>query len=111
MNFLTYINCKEPSPRAHLNAAGLIAFTFEDLNGPILDIVLMSTQMFLFTYYEFPELQQQLSEQEENLCADPQKKQPVDVLLHSFLGGKLFLQSAHVIIARFSVKKQSVSVQ
>ncbi|XP_054977642.1 NACHT, LRR and PYD domains-containing protein 12-like isoform X1 [Sorex araneus] len=109
-DFIIYINCRELNPSAHLSAADLITNTFKELDGPILDIVLMYPEKLLFIFDEFPQLQHPVGEEEENVYADPQKKEPVDTLLCNFLRKLVFPESALMITARFSVMKQFQSL-
>nr|XP_054327037.1 NACHT, LRR and PYD domains-containing protein 3-like [Pongo pygmaeus] len=56
-DYLIYVNCIEISHIANLSAADLITNTFQDINGPILDTILVYPEKILFILDRFPELQ------------------------------------------------------
>uniref|UniRef100_G3U486 NACHT domain-containing protein n=1 Tax=Loxodonta africana TaxID=9785 RepID=G3U486_LOXAF len=105
-DYLIYINCREISHIANISAADLIADTFEDINGPVLDIILTYPEKLLFILDGFPELQYSVGEQEEDLNANPQEKKPVETLLCSFVRKKLFPESSLLITARPTAMKK-----
>lgn len=103
---LIYINCREISHTANLSAADLITNTFEDIDGPILDVILAYPEKLLFILDGFPELQYPVGDQEEVLSANPQEKKPVETLLCSFVRKKLFPESSLLITARPTTMKK-----
>ncbi|XP_023590222.1 NACHT, LRR and PYD domains-containing protein 3 isoform X2 [Trichechus manatus latirostris] len=105
-DYLIYINCREISHIANVSAADLIANTFQDINGPILDIILTYPEKLLFILDGFPELQYSVADQEEDLNANPQEKKPVETLLCSFVRKKLFPESSLLITARPTAMKK-----
>ncbi|KAM9576637.1 NACHT, LRR and PYD domains-containing protein 12-like isoform 2-T7 [Trichechus inunguis] len=105
-DYLIYINCREISHIANISAADLIANTFQDINGPILDIILTYPEKLLFILDGFPELQYSVADQEEDLNANPQEKKPVETLLCSFVRKKLFPESSLLITARPTAMKK-----
>ncbi|XP_006142885.1 NACHT, LRR and PYD domains-containing protein 3 [Tupaia chinensis] len=105
-DYLIYINCREISHVALLSAADLITNTFQDINGPILDIILVYPEKLLFILDGFPELQYPVGDQEEDLIANPQERKPVETLLCSFVRKKLFPESSLLITARPTAMKK-----
>ncbi|XP_057351227.1 NACHT, LRR and PYD domains-containing protein 12 isoform X1 [Manis pentadactyla] len=105
-DYLIYINCREISHTANLSAADLITNTFEDIDGPILDVILVYPEKLLFILDGFPELQYPVGDQEEDLSANPQEKKPVETLLCSFVRKKLFPESSLLITARPTTMKK-----
>lgn len=105
-DYLIYVNCREISHIANLSAADLITNTFQDINGPILDVTLMYPEKLLFILDGFPELQHTVGDQEEDLSANPQERKPVETLLCSFVRKKLFPESSLLITARPTTMKK-----
>uniref|UniRef100_A0A2K6F7X9 NACHT domain-containing protein n=1 Tax=Propithecus coquereli TaxID=379532 RepID=A0A2K6F7X9_PROCO len=105
-DYLIYINCREISHIANLSAADLITNTFQDINGPILDIILIYPEKLLFILDGFPELQYPVGDREEDLSAHPQERKPVESLLCSFVRKKLFPESSLLITARPTAMKK-----
>ncbi|KAK2493288.1 hypothetical protein MC885_013407 [Smutsia gigantea] len=105
-DYLIYINCREISHTANLSAADLITNTFEDIDGPILDVILVYPEKLLFILDGFPELQYPVGDQEEDLSANPQERKPVETLLCSFVRKKLFPESSLLITARPTTMKK-----
>ncbi|XP_040483665.1 NACHT, LRR and PYD domains-containing protein 12-like [Ursus maritimus] len=97
---------REISHIANLSAADLIINTFQDIDGPILDIILVYPEKLLFILDGFPELQYLVGNQEEDLSANPQEKKPVETLLCSFVWKKLFPESSLLITARPTAMKK-----
>nr|XP_035933627.1 NACHT, LRR and PYD domains-containing protein 3-like [Halichoerus grypus] len=87
-DYLIYVHCREISHIANLSAADLIINTFQDIDGPILDIILVYPEKLLFILDGFPELQYPVGNQEEDLSANFQEKKPVETLLCSFVRKK-----------------------
>uniref|UniRef100_A0A8C9AUG6 NACHT domain-containing protein n=1 Tax=Prolemur simus TaxID=1328070 RepID=A0A8C9AUG6_PROSS len=105
-DYLIYVNCREISHIANLSAADLITNTFQDINGPILDIILIYPEKLLFILDGFPELQYPVGDREEDLSAHPQERKPVESLLCSFVRKKLFPESSLLITARPTAMKK-----
>ncbi|XP_032106779.1 NACHT, LRR and PYD domains-containing protein 3 [Sapajus apella] len=105
-DYLIYVNCREISPIANLSAADLITNTFQDINRPILDIFLIYPEKILFILDGFPELQDPVGDQEEDLSVHPQERKPVEILLYSFVRKKLFPESSLLITARPTAMKK-----
>ncbi|XP_064338991.1 NACHT, LRR and PYD domains-containing protein 3 isoform X2 [Camelus dromedarius] len=105
-DYLIYVNCREISHIAKLSAADLIAKTFQDINGPILDVIPVYPEKLLFILDGFPELQYPVCDQEEDLSANLQEKKPVETLLRSFVRKKLFPESSLLITARPTTMKK-----
>uniref|UniRef100_H0XV61 NACHT domain-containing protein n=1 Tax=Otolemur garnettii TaxID=30611 RepID=H0XV61_OTOGA len=105
-DYLIYINCREISHIASLSAADLITNTFQDVRGPILDIVLIYPEKLLFILDGFPELQHPMGDQEEALSVQPQERKPVESLLCSFVRKKLLPESSLLITARPTAMKK-----
>ncbi|XP_058392447.1 NACHT, LRR and PYD domains-containing protein 12-like [Diceros bicornis minor] len=105
-DYLIYVNCREISHIANLSAADLITNTFQDIDGPILDVILVYPEKLLFILDGFPELQNTVGDQEEDLRANPREKKPIETLLCSFVRKKLLPESSLLITARpVSMKK------
>uniref|UniRef100_A0A2K5D2Y0 NACHT domain-containing protein n=1 Tax=Aotus nancymaae TaxID=37293 RepID=A0A2K5D2Y0_AOTNA len=109
-DYLIYINCREISPIANLSAADLITNTFQDINRPILDIFLVYPEKILFILDGFPELQDPVGDQEEDLSVHPQERKPVGTLLYSFVRKKLFPESSLLITAQPTAMKKLLSL-
>ncbi|XP_060039157.1 NACHT, LRR and PYD domains-containing protein 12-like isoform X3 [Erinaceus europaeus] len=105
-DYLIYVNCREICHIASLSAADLIANTFEDIDGPILDVVLMYPEKLLFILDGFPEIQNPVGDQEEDICTDPQERKTVETLLCSFVTKKLLPESSLLITARPTTVKK-----
>uniref|UniRef100_A0A2K5YMS2 NACHT domain-containing protein n=1 Tax=Mandrillus leucophaeus TaxID=9568 RepID=A0A2K5YMS2_MANLE len=90
---------------ANLSAADLITNTFQDINGPILDTILIYPEKILFILDGFPELQDPVGDQEEDLSVHPQERKPVEGLLCSFVRKKLLPDSSLLITARPTTMK------
>ncbi|XP_058514642.1 NACHT, LRR and PYD domains-containing protein 12 isoform X1 [Ochotona princeps] len=105
-DYLIYVNCREISHTANLSAADLIINTFQEIKGPILDIILLHPEKLLFILDGFPELQGPVNDQEEDLSANPRKVMPVESLLCSFVRKKLFPESSLLITARPTAMKK-----
>ncbi|MBZ3874258.1 NACHT, LRR and PYD domains-containing protein 3 [Sciurus carolinensis] len=105
-DYLIYVNCREISHTNNLNAADLITNTFQDIKGPILDIILLYPEKLLFILDGFPELQYHVGDQEEDLTANPQERKPVETLLCSLVKKKLFPESSLLITARLTAVKK-----
>ncbi|XP_072599284.1 V-set and immunoglobulin domain-containing protein 1 isoform X2 [Vulpes vulpes] len=105
-DYLIYVNCREINGIANLSAADLITNTFQDIDGPILDVIPMYPEKLLFILDGFPELQCPVDNQEEDLSANPQEKKPVETLLCSFVRKKLFPESSLLITARPTTMKK-----
>eukprot|EP00071_Canis_lupus_P037879 XP_022271436.1 NACHT, LRR and PYD domains-containing protein 3 isoform X2 [Canis lupus familiaris] len=105
-DYLIYVNCREINSIANLSAADLITNTFQDIDGPILDVIPMYPEKLLFILDGFPELQCPVDNQEEDLSANPQEKKPVETLLCSFVRKKLFPESSLLITARPTTMKK-----
>ncbi|GAB5584808.1 NACHT [Prionailurus iriomotensis] len=117
-DYLIYVNCREISHIANLSAADLITNTFQDIDGPILDVILVYPEKLLFILDGFPELQHPVGNLEEDLSANPQEQKPVETLLCSFVRKKLFPESSLLITARpatmkklHSLLKQSIQAE
>ncbi|XP_053057499.1 NACHT, LRR and PYD domains-containing protein 12 isoform X2 [Acinonyx jubatus] len=117
-DYLIYVNCREISHIANLSAADLITNTFQDIDGPILDVILVYPEKLLFILDGFPELQHPVGNLEEDLSANPQEQKPVETLLRSFVRKKLFPESSLLITARpatmkklHSLLKQSIQAE
>ncbi|XP_058568915.1 NACHT, LRR and PYD domains-containing protein 3-like isoform X2 [Neofelis nebulosa] len=109
-DYLIYVNCREISHIANLSAADLITNTFQDIDGPILDVILVYPEKLLFILDGFPELQHPVGNLEEDLSANPQEQKPVETLLHSFVRKKLFPESSLLITARPATMKKLYSL-
>ncbi|KAF0886348.1 NAL12 protein, partial [Crocuta crocuta] len=105
-DYLIYVNCREISHIANLSAADLITSTFQDIYGPILDVILVYPEKLLFILDGFPELQHPVGNLEEDLSANPQEQKPVETLLCSFVRKKLFPESSLLITARPATMKK-----
>ncbi|XP_033264756.1 NACHT, LRR and PYD domains-containing protein 12 isoform X5 [Orcinus orca] len=105
-DYLIYVNCREISRFANLSAADLITNTFQDIDGPILDVILVYPEKLLFILDGFPELQYPVGDQEEDLSANPLERKPVETLLCSFVRKKLFPESSLLITARPTTMKK-----
>nr|XP_030691656.1 NACHT, LRR and PYD domains-containing protein 12 isoform X4 [Globicephala melas] len=105
-DYLIYVNCREISRFANLSAADLITNTFQDIEGPILDVILVYPEKLLFILDGFPELQYPVGDQEEDLSANPLERKPVETLLCSFVRKKLFPESSLLITARPTTMKK-----
>ncbi|VFV21394.1 Hypothetical predicted protein [Lynx pardinus] len=105
-DYLIYVNCREISHIANLSAADLITNTFQDIDGPILDVILVYPEKLLFILDGFPELQHPVGNLEEDLSANPQEQKPVETLLCSFVRKKLFPESSLLITARPAAMKK-----
>ncbi|XP_012582745.1 PREDICTED: NACHT, LRR and PYD domains-containing protein 12-like [Condylura cristata] len=105
-DLLIYVNCREISHFTNLSAADLITNTFQDVCGPVLDIILAYPEKLLFILDGFPELQYPVGDEEEDLSVNPLKKKPVEALLRSFVTKKLFPESSLLITARPSTMKK-----
>ncbi|XP_025789558.1 NACHT, LRR and PYD domains-containing protein 3 [Puma concolor] len=117
-DYLIYVNCREISHIANLSAADLITNTCQDIDGPILDVILVYPEKLLFILDGFPELQHPVGNLEEDLSAKPQEQKPVETLLRSFVRKKLFPESSLLITARpatmkklHSLLKQSIQAE
>ncbi|XP_049500689.1 NACHT, LRR and PYD domains-containing protein 12-like [Panthera uncia] len=109
-DYLIYVNCREISHIANLSAADLITNTFQDIDGPILDIILVYPEKLLFILDGFPELQHPVGNLEEDLSANPQEQKPVETLLRSFVRKKLFPESSLLITAQPATMKKLYSL-
>lgn len=105
-DYLIYINCREISRSTNLSAVDLITNAFENTNGPILDILLEYPAKILFVLDGFPELQYPACDQEKDLSPNPCERKPVETLLCSFAGKKLFPESSLLITARLPAVKK-----
>lgn len=105
-DYLIYVNCREISHIANLSAADLITSTFQDIYGPILDVILVYPEKLLFILDGFPELQNPVGNLEEDLSANPQEQKPVETLLCSFVRKKLFPESSLLITAQPATMKK-----
>ncbi|XP_039089470.1 NACHT, LRR and PYD domains-containing protein 12 [Hyaena hyaena] len=105
-DYLIYVNCREISHIANLSAADLITSTFQDIYGPILDVILVYPEKLLFILDGFPELQHLVGNLEEDFSANPQEQKPVETLLCSFVRKKLFPESSLLITARPATMKK-----
>ncbi|XP_032447962.1 NACHT, LRR and PYD domains-containing protein 12 [Lynx canadensis] len=105
-DYLIYVNCREISHIANLSAADLITNTFQDIDGPILDVILVYPEKLLFILDGFPELQHPVGNLEEDLSANPQEQKPVETLLCSFVRKKLFPESSLLITAQPATMKK-----
>ncbi|XP_029786876.1 NACHT, LRR and PYD domains-containing protein 12 isoform X1 [Suricata suricatta] len=105
-DYLIYVNCREISHIANLSAADLITNTFQNIDGPILDVILVCPEKLLFILDGFPELQHPVGNLEEDLSANPQEQKPVETLLRSFVRKKMFPESSLLITARPATMKK-----
>uniref|UniRef100_A0A8C3WD49 NACHT domain-containing protein n=1 Tax=Catagonus wagneri TaxID=51154 RepID=A0A8C3WD49_9CETA len=105
-DYVIYINCREISHFANLSAADLITNTFQDVDGPILDVILIYPEKLLFILDGFPELRYPVGDQDEDLSANPQERKPVETLLCSFVRKKLLPESSLLITARPTTMKK-----
>jgi NACHT/LRR/PYD domain-containing protein 3 len=99
-DYLIYVNCREVSHTTNLSAADLIMNAFQNLNGPVLDIILIYPEKLLFILDGFPELQYPDSAQEDDLSDNPQERKPVETLLCSLVRKTLFPESSLLITTR-----------
>ncbi|XP_017658622.2 NACHT, LRR and PYD domains-containing protein 12 [Nannospalax galili] len=109
-DYLIYVNCREIGHSTSLSAADLITSAFKDRSGPILDILLEYPEKILFILDGFPELQYPGCDQEKDLSPNPFEKKPVETLLCSFVGKKLFPESSLLITARLPAVKKLQSL-
>ncbi|KAM5221739.1 NACHT, LRR and PYD domains-containing protein 12-like [Ctenodactylus gundi] len=105
-DYLIYVNCREISHTANLSAADLITNTFQDIKGPVLDIILAYPEKLLFILDGFPELQYPVDDQEEDVSISPQERKPVETILRSFVRKRLFPESSLLITARLTAMKK-----
>ncbi|XP_006890009.1 PREDICTED: NACHT, LRR and PYD domains-containing protein 12-like [Elephantulus edwardii] len=105
-DYLMYVNCREINHITNVSAVDLIGYTFQDIERPILDVILTYPEKLLFIFDGFPELQDSVGDQEGALTADPQEKKTVEALLCSFVKKKLFPESSLLITARPTAMKK-----
>lgn len=105
-DYLIYVNCREISRTNNLSAADLINNRFQEIKGPILDLILLCPEKILFILDGFPELQHHGGDQEEDLTDNPQEKKPIETLLCSLVKKKLFPESSLLITARLTAMKK-----
>ncbi|KAM6143578.1 LOW QUALITY PROTEIN: NACHT, LRR and PYD domains-containing protein 12-like [Erethizon dorsatum] len=105
-DYLIYVNCREISHTVNRSAADLITNAFQDINGPKLDIIFTYPEKLLFILDGFPELQDPVCDQEEDLSANAWERKPVETLLCSFVRKTLFPESSLLITARLTAMKK-----
>lgn len=105
-DYLIYVNCREISHIANLSAVDLITNTFQGMNGPILDIILTYPERLLFILDGFPELQNPVGDQEEDLSCNPHESKPIETLLCSLVRKILFPECSLLITARPATMKK-----
>nr|XP_040137925.1 NACHT, LRR and PYD domains-containing protein 12-like [Ictidomys tridecemlineatus] len=98
-------SCREISHTNNLSAVDLITNIFQDIKGPILDIILLYPEKLLFILDGFSELQYHGGDQEEDLTDNPQERKPVEILLCSLVK-KNFPESCLLITARLTAMKK-----
>lgn len=98
--YLIYINFREIS-----HIANLITNNFQDVDGIILDVVIMYSEKLLFILDGFSELWYPIGDEEEDLSANSQEKS-VETLWYSFVRKKMFPRSSLLITAHSTTMKK-----
>ncbi|XP_053882523.1 NACHT, LRR and PYD domains-containing protein 3-like isoform X1 [Malaclemys terrapin pileata] len=99
-DYVFYINCREINLVSEQGSVeDLISKNCPDQNAPTKEI-LMNPEKLLFIIDGFDELRFSFNQPTGNLCSDPCKKQPVEIILSSLFGKEVLHKSYLIITTR-----------